>query len=139
MNYESVTWKGDNVGDVELFLGKWLVRADKEGHQLHLIGLGGLDKLLEPGDQILRDLNLNQLGFLFKKTVDSLPGITWTGENMLDIARFVKGFPVRLGVEREKLFVQSADGRMYLVRGDRLLKNGNTLAISRAGIDHKAA
>jgi hypothetical protein len=139
VQYESVVWRGDNVGEVELFLGKWVVRADQEGQQLHLIGLGGLEKLLEPGDQILRDLKFNQVGFLLKKTIDALPSVTWKGDNMLDVARFVKDFPVRIGVEGTNLFVQFDIGRMDLVRGDRLVKHGNTLAISQAGIDHRAA
>lgn len=138
MNYDSITWRGDNVADIERFLGRWVVRADKNGTNLHLLGLGGLDKLLEPGDQILRDTKHNQLGFLLKKTIDSLPNVTWKGDNMLDIARFVKAFPVRVGVKGEELFVQhDTDGPLILARGDRLVKNGDTLAISRAGTDHR--
>lgn len=139
MNYDSITWRGDNVADIERFLGRWVVRADKDGANLHLIGLGGLDKMLEPGDQILRDTEHNQLGFLLKKTVDALPNVTWKGDNMLDIARFVKAFPVRIGVRDEELFVQhDTDGPLVLARGDRLVKNGDTLAISRAGLEHRA-
>jgi hypothetical protein len=66
--------------------------------------------------------------------------VTWTGENAKSVAAFVLAHDVRIESfgAALKLKTRDVDGFVLLRRGDRLLKNGGCLFMSRAGQDHRA-
>lgn len=50
-----ILWRGDNPGDVDMLLRNHVAEGYKQGEEMRIIGLGGLDILLNPGDKLIRE------------------------------------------------------------------------------------
>lgn len=134
----TVQWKGDNAPEIEKLLNAFVVRADKDGNRCRLIGLKGLNIVLEPGDSVtIEGLRLGVLRSSRKSAPD--PEITWEGGNLAAVAEFLKTFKVRLDVVGVGLFLYSnREPPIVLAPGDKLIKRHGQIVVSKAGKDHRA-
>lgn len=141
----TVQWKGDNVRDVERLLAGYLVRADRAGEKLRLVGLG-INVTLEPGDSLILDSDAKAPGRRFPrvgvqratvkgKRAESF--VTWKGDNVTQIADFVSGYKVELVVMGENLHLIGSE-TVILKRGDRLVDRNGQIVVSVAGKQHRA-
>ena len=135
MGFPSLTWDGDNAQLFEQFLSQHLVRADKHGDKLHLIGIG-LNVELALGDRIMLDgdrLGIVRAGGLMPPDV-----LVWDGTNVPAFNEFLSHAGVWLLGEGEYLTIYAGSQPMAtLNRGDRLEKREGQIAVSRAGKDHR--
>jgi hypothetical protein len=142
----TVLWRGDNVKDVERLLAGYLVRADREGEKLLVRGLG-INVTLEPGDTLILDRDERALGRRFPRVgIQRAPTkgrpaelfVTWKGDNVAEIGRFVSAYQVELMVVGENLHLIGKAETIVLKRGDRVLERNGQLVISVAGKTHRA-
>jgi len=135
MGFPSLTWDGDNIKLIEQFLEKHLVRADKHGDKLHLIGIG-LNVELSLGDRIMLDgdrLGIVRAGGLVPPDV-----LTWDGTNVPAFNEFLAHAGVWLLVEGEYLTIYAGPNPIAtLNRGDRLEKREGQIVVLRAGKDFR--
>lgn len=138
MRHPTVEWRGDNAREIERFLNRYVVRVDQSGDQLRVMGLGGLDLILKVGDKIMVDVELKQVGVMRRDAIAACPRVTWRGDNAAEVYRFVQDFGVEINVVGDDLWLLP-QGQQFIVmnRGDEIVKNGNTLAVSVAGQDHR--
>lgn len=132
----TVQWQGDNAAQVEHLLRHHAARADKEGDRLHIIGLAGLDLMLELGDSVV--VEGDRLGVMRKQQGSVDIEVTWTGGNLAAIAKFLEGWQVRPDVVGADLFLYADGGYLILSRGDKLILRNGKIVISKAGKDHRA-
>lgn len=139
MRFTTMIWNGENVADVERFLSAHLVRADKHGDKLTLIGIG-LNVELGLGDSIM--LDGDRLGIVRAgapaPTALYPEMVVWAGNNLPDFDTFLKPYGVSLLVEGERLSIYGGFQHIAtLNRGDRIEKRNGQMHVSRAGKDHR--
>lgn len=135
-----VQWKGDNVAEIERFLGNHLARADREGDSLKVVGIG-VNMEVNLGDSLLLDgdsLGVRRANDFTKRQKETW--VTWQGNNLDKVASFLKNYKVRLEVQGTKLGLFGDDRPLpwfILKRGDRLVNRGGEIIVSVAGQDHR--
>ncbi len=133
----TVQWQGDNAAEVENLLRHHAARADQEGDRLHIMGLAGLDLMLEIGDSVI--VEGDRLGVLRKQQGSVDIDVTWTGGNLAAIVKFMEGWNVRPDVVGADLFLHADGGYLILNRGDKLILRSGKIVISKVGKDHRAS
>ena len=65
--------------------------------------------------------------------------VTWKGDNIFEVRRFVARRPISIEMRGENLVLQNRDNRETYVmrRGDRLVDRGGRCYMSRAGQEHR--
>jgi hypothetical protein len=132
----TVQWKGDNTGEIEHLLRDHLVRADKAGDKLQVHGIG-LNIELSLGDSLI--VEGDRLGVLRAATTQPLKEayVTWKGDNVAEMARFMSDYKVDFMVTGELLSVIGKEVSVVLARGDRLVKRDGQIVVSMAGKQHR--
>lgn len=133
----SVRWTGNNTRDVNKLLEGHLARAEPEGGQLHIVGMG-LNTHISVGDTLM--IEGDRLGIKRAKPLPTVdPYVIWEGDNLLEIDDFLKLYGVRLEAMNERLNVHAGHELMAsLGRGDRITKaSSGEVVISRAGQHHR--
>jgi hypothetical protein len=132
---KTVQWQGNNPGEIESFLHKFVVRADQFGEQCHIRGINGLHVVLEPGDSVV--LDRGKLGVIRhpKGTPVNDPELTWDG-NYLAASKFLEDYKVTLQLVGEDLHLIDRHSRVPVKRGDKLIIRDNHIVVSIAGQDH---
>jgi hypothetical protein len=129
-------WKGDNAQEIEHLLRDFVVRADCDGDRCRLIGLKGLNILLEPGDSVI--VEGSRLGVLRQSRHTPNPEVTWEGSNLEAVAAFLERWKVRLEVVGVGLFLYSGrEPPIVLALGDKLIQRHGRIVVSKAGKDHQ--
>jgi hypothetical protein len=152
----AVRWEGDNLPAIERLVAPYgSVRYENHGAKSLMIVAkefareGEIEALQESaivvnlGDTIRYEPGTD--GLTDRIGVERLPNagppeeVRWTGGNWFEIARFVQQNDVRVNVEGFDLALHTP-GRdtVRMRRGDKLLKRGGKLFMSRAGKDHRA-
>ncbi len=135
----TVQWTGDNAREIEHLLRQFVVRADLEGEKCRVIGLRGLNLLLEPGDSLI--LEGERVGVIRASRESALaePCLMWKGDNLREAAEFLKAYKVRPDVVGTDLFLYGGNDPKPIVlhRGDCLIERHNRIIISKAGKDHR--
>lgn len=135
MKMRSLVWDGDNVAEIERMLGDHLVRADKHGDTLALIGIG-LNTQLGLGDTLV--LDGDRLGIVRVNAGAVQDFVTWAGDNLPAFEEFLKPYRVSLLVEGERLSIYGGFQHIAtLNRGDRVERKNGQMVVSRAGKDHR--
>jgi hypothetical protein len=132
----TVQWKGDNAQEVEQLLQGHLARADQVGDHLLIRGLG-IHLELSLGDSLM--LDGDRLGV--RRSAGAAPlqesSVTWKGDNVKEIARFMTDYQVEYLVMGECLHIIAAQETVVLGRGDRLVKRDGQIVVSIAGKQHR--
>ena len=138
MARRSVTWRGDNLTEVQVLLSQWQVTCAKEGDRLHITGLGGLDRALELGYQVIVDYTANRVGFSTKAAAAEWPRIRWTGDNLDAVYRFLSDVPLGMIVAGRDLYLITPTKDETVVNpGDEIVDVNGHIHISVAGQDHR--
>lgn len=130
----TVQWQGDNASEFEKLLSNHLVRADKHGDQLVLLGVG-IHVTLNLGDSVLLDGDALGVQRADGKPVEN-PSVTWKGSNLGDVANFLTDYKVTFMVMGETLHCIAAQETIVLARGDKLINRYGQIIVSKAGVDH---
>lgn len=132
----TVQWQGDNTGEVEHFLSQFVVRADKCGDQCHIVGINGMNVVLELGDSVV--LDKGKLGVIRhpKGMPIEDPEMTWAGDYMA-AAKFLESYKVGLQLVGEDLHLFNSTARVPVHRGDKLILRDNHIVVSIEGRDHR--
>lgn len=139
MRGQVAQWKGDNVPEIQGLLNNHHVRVDKEGEYLHVQGIG-LDTTLRLGDSMIVDGD--RMGIMRASTDKPLTedSVTWTGDNLPDVAAFVKAYGLTLGVSgwlRKLNLFAGPQCVLSLNKGDKLIKRDGQIIVSVAGKNHR--
>lgn len=133
----TVQWDGDNAAQIDKLLANHQARADKKADKLHIVGLG-LNVTLELGDSVIvKDDRLGIQRKSAKPTPD--PFVTWEGNNLYKLQRFLKAYAVRLEVIGARLLLHGdTTGTPWfeLKYGDRLVKRDGHIIVSKLGKTH---
>jgi hypothetical protein len=131
-----VQWQGDNAAEVECLLRDHLARADKQGDKLLVRGIG-LNVELSLGDSVV--LDGDRLGIKRAATAEPLKEsyVTWKGDNVSEIGRFMSSYKVQFMVAGEFLHIIAPQETVVLARGDRLVKRDGQIIVSVAGKQHQ--
>lgn len=134
----SLVWDGDNATEIEGMLNQHLVRADKAGDKLALIGIG-LNVTLDLGDTVMLDgdrLGIVRAGSGISDLHPEL--VVWAGDNLPAFEEFLKPYGVNLLVEGERLSIYGGFQHIAtLNRGDRVERKNGQMVVSRVGKDHR--
>lgn len=133
----TVQWKGDNLSEVEHLLRDHEASATKLGEVCYIMG-EGLSIKLEPGDRII--LDGDQLGVSRPAMKLPDPEVTWTGNNVYEMSRFLSDFQVGCELRGNTLYIHDLRGREKPARldpGDKLINRNGTPVVSKAGRDHR--
>lgn len=134
----TVQWTGDNEREIEHLLRDFVVRADRDGDRCRVIGLKGLNLMLEPGDSLI--LEGERVGVLRATRAEAAePCMMWKGDNPREAAEFLKAYKVRVDIVGADLFLYGGNNPKPIVlhRGDCLIERHNRIIISKAGKDHR--
>jgi hypothetical protein len=135
MGRPTVQWTGENAAEIESLLTSHLVRADKHGDKLTLIGIG-LNVELNLGDTVL--LDGDRLGIVRAGVGIPEDFVTWAGDNLPAVEAFLQPYGVSLLVEGERLSIYGGFQHIAtLNRGDRVERKSGQMVVSRVGKDHR--
>jgi hypothetical protein len=130
-------WKGDNIGEIEMLLMFHDATAVKDGDRCYIMA-EGLSITLNLGDSLIREGD--QLGVI-RPAIDAPdPEITWTGQNVEPMARFLAGYKIRVELRGSTLSIHDLQGReppAVLTPGDKLIERGGKVVVSKAGKGHR--
>lgn len=134
----SLVWDGDNAAEIEGMLNRHLVRTDKDGDKLALIGIG-LNVSLDLGDTVLLDGDRLGIVRAGSGVSDLYPEmVVWAGNNLPAFEEFLKPYGVNLLVEGERLSIYGGFQHIAtLNRGDRVERKNGQMVVSRVGKDHR--
>ena len=133
-----VQWRGDNLGDIDRLLAHHHATAHVQtGQKLLIRGADGLSLEIDIGDSII--LEGDRLGIDRVTIAVKTESITWTGDNVQDIAEFVRNHEVSPRVIGSGLqLLCEGEEPVHLRRGDKLeIRGGRFLCVSRGGQDHR--
>lgn len=137
MSNPTAQWTGNNIVEIQQLLRFHDAIALKDGDRCY-ISAEGLNITLNPGDRLIREGD--RLGVLRPATAAPDPEITWTGNNVEPMAQFLGGFEIRVELFGNTLFIHDLHGREKPARvnpGDKLIKHGGRVIVSKAGKDHR--
>lgn len=132
-----VRWMGNNTSAVNRLLSEHMARAEPDGAQLHIVGVG-LNTHICVGDTVI--VEGDRLGIKRLKPIPQVEKyVTWTGDNLFEIDDFLKLYGVNLSVMSDRLNIHGGKGLMAsLGRGDRITKSATgEIIVSRAGEHHR--
>lgn len=134
---KTVQWNGENQTQIDRLLAGHQARADKKADKLHIVGIG-LNVTLELGDSVVvKDDRLGIQRHSVKTGPD--PFVTWDGNNLPKLQRFLKAYAVRFEVVGNKLLLHGdTTGTPWFVLsyGDRLIKRDGQIIVSKLGKTH---
>ncbi len=133
----TVQWKGDNLPEVQNLLRDHEAHATKLGEVCYITA-EGLNIKLDPGDQIIR--SGDQLGVIRPVTKAPDPEITWDGNNVFEMSRFLCEHQVRCELRGYTLYIHDLRGIEQpagLEPGDKIINRNGMLVVSKAGRDHR--
>ena len=137
MALQTIRWNGENLAEVKRLLQMHTANASKHGDILCITD-EGLGITLNLGDELL--LNGDQLGVRRPVTNVPDPEITWDGNNVFEMSRFISGWKVRCELKGNTLYIHDLSGRekpACLNPGDKLIDRNGTPVVSKAGRDHR--
>lgn len=133
----TVLWRGDNLAEVERLLQEHHASVLKNGDRLEILA-EGLCVTLNLGDQLV--LEGDQLGVVRPATKVPDPEVTWDGNNVFEMSRFLSAFEVRCELKGHTLFIHDLLGREKPARidpGDKIISRNGTPVVSKAGQHHR--
>jgi hypothetical protein len=133
----TVQWKGDNLLEVERLLYSHEAVATKHGDVLVITG-EGLGIMLNLGDQLV--LDGDQLGVIRPPSKVPDPEITWDGNNVFEMSRFLADFEVWCELKGNTLYIHDQARRekpACLNPGDKLINRNGMPVVSKAGVHHR--
>jgi hypothetical protein len=137
MSNPTAQWRGDNLAEIQTLLRRHDAVAEKYGDQVLITG-EGLALTLNLGDQVV--VSGDQLGVIRPATKTPDPEVTWTGDNVFEMSRFLSDFEVRCELFGRTLFIHDLQGREKPARldpGDKIISRNGTPVVSKAGQHHR--
>lgn len=129
-------WNGDNLAELQHLLRLHDATAAKYGDQVLITG-EGLAVTLNLGDQVV--ISGDQIGVIRPATKTPDPEVTWDGNNVFEMSRFLSAFEVRCELKGRTLFIHDLRGIEKPARiepGDKVISRNGTPVVSKAGKHH---